>query len=224
MRTLARYLLTAALCAGAVGSAQAQRPGGGGGPGGPGGGGMNIKSMIVTSKPLQEELKVTEDQVTKFKELAEKQSEAMKGVVQFGGDEEEQIARMEVQLKLMKERLAFVKATLSAEQQKRLGQIEKQTLGSGAFTNAKVAKELAITEEQTEKIKTINTDMQKEMRELFQGGFDADAQKKMATLRTETSEKIVKVLTDDQQKKWKDMTGETFDTTKLFQRPMRMNN
>ncbi len=225
MRSLARYVLTAALCVAAVGSAQAQRPGGGGGgPGGGGQGGMNVRSLIVTSKPLQEELKVTEAQVTKFKELAEKQSEAMKGVVAFGGDEEEQIAAMEVRLKLMKERVAFIKATLSAEQQKRLGQIEKQTLGSGAFTNAKVAKELAITEEQTEKIKTINTDMQKDMRELFQGGFDADAQKKMATLRTETSEKIVKVLTDDQQKKWKDMTGETFDTAKLFQRPMRMNN
>ena len=193
MRSLARYVLTAALCVAAVGSAQAQRPGGGGGgPGGGGQGGMNVRSLIVTSKPLQEELKVTEAQVTKFKELAEKQSEAMKGVVAFGGDEEEQIAAMEVRLKLMKERVAFIKATLSAEQQKRLGQIEKQTLGSGAFTNAKVAKELAITEEQTEKIKTINTDMQKDMRELFQGGFDADAQKKMATLRTETSEKIVK--------------------------------
>ena len=227
MRMRTRVLLTAALVFAAVGSAQAQRPGGGGFPGGGGGGGgggMNIRSLIMTSKPLQDELKISEDQAAKFKELAEKQSEAMKGVVAFGGDEEEQIAAMEIRLKLMKERVAFVKATLSAEQQKRLGQIEKQALGSGAFTNAKVAKELGVSEEQTETIKTINTDMQKEMRELFQGGFDAESQKKVALMRTETQEKIVKVLTDDQQKKWKEMTGETFDTTKLFQRPMRMNN
>ena len=215
-----RILFAAALAFAAVGSAQAQRPGGGG----TGGGAMNIKSMIVTSKPLQEELKISEDQAANFKEFAEKQSEAMKGVVTFGGDEDDQIAAMEVRLKLMKERVAFVKSTLSAVQQKRLGQIEKQALGWAAFTNVKVAKELGITEEQTEKIKTINTDMQKEMRELVQGGFDADTQKKMALVRTETQEKIVKVLTDDQQKKWKEMTGDAFDTAKLFPRPMRMNN
>ena len=53
-----RILFAAALAFAAVGSAQAQRPGGGG----TGGGAMNIKSMIVTSKPLQEELKISIDQ------------------------------------------------------------------------------------------------------------------------------------------------------------------
>jgi len=221
MRMLASWILSAAIVLAAVGTAQAQRPMQ------PGGGGQNLKSLLITSKPLQEELKVSDELVAKLKEFAEKQSEAMKGFSQFGGDEEEQIARMEVQLKLMKERVAFMKATLSAEQLKRIGQIEKQQMGAGAFSNAKIAKELAITEEQTEKIKTINTDMQKEMREMFTGGFDpekqAEMQKKLASLRSETSEKIEKVLTDDQRKKWKDMTGEAFDTSKLFQRPMRMN-
>ncbi len=224
MRQLARWILSAAILVAAVGSAQAQRPGGGGGfPGGGGGMGMganqNLKSVLLSNKALQEELKIGEDQVAKFKEFADKQSEAMKGFAQFGGDEEEQIARMEAQLKLMKERLAFVKSTLTADQQKRLGQIEKQQLG---FANAKIAKELGVTADQTEKIKTINADMTKEMREMFSGGFDADAQKKVANLRSETQEKIEKVLTDDQRKKWKEMTGEAFDMAKL--RPMRMGN
>ncbi len=229
MRTLARWILPAALVVAAVGSAQAQRPGGAGGfPGGGGGMGMggnqNLKSILLTNKVLQEELKVGEDQMAKLKEFAEKQSEAMKPFAQFGGDEEEQIARMEVQLKLMKERVAFMKTALTADQVKRLGQIEKQQLGMAAFSNAKIAKELAITEEQTEKIKTINTDMNKEMRDMFSGGFDAETQKKITALRSETQEKVEKVLSDDQRKKWKEMTGEAFDTTKLFQRPMRMNN
>ena len=225
MRTLARWILSAALVVAAVGSAQAQRPGGGFPGGGGGGMGMganqNLKSLLVSNKPLQEELKVGEEQAAKLKEFADKQSEAMKGFAQFGGDEEEQIARMEIQLKLMKERVAFMKTTLNAEQHKRLGQIEKQQMGMGAFSNAKIAKELAITDEQTEKIKTINTDMTKEMREMFSGGFDAEAQKKVASLRSETQEKIEKSLTEDQRKKWKEMTGEAFDLAKL--RPMRMN-
>ena len=229
MRYLARWILSAALVVAAVGSAQAQRPGAGGGfPGGGGGMGMggnqNLKSILLTNKVLQEELKVGEDQVAKLKEFAEKQSEAMKPFAQFGGDEEEQIARMEVQLKLMKERVAFMKTALTADQVKRLGQIEKQQLGMAAFNNAKIAKELAITDEQTEKIKTINADMNKEMRDMFSGGFDAETQKKITALRSETQEKVEKVLSDDQRKKWKEMTGEAFDTTKLFQRPMRMNN
>ena len=197
MRTLARWILSAALVVAAVGSAQAQRPGGfpGGGGGGMGmGANQNLKSLLVSNKPLQDELKVGEEQAAKLKEFADKQSEAMKGFAQFGGDEEEQIARMEIQLKLMKERVAFMKTTLNAEQHKRLGQIEKQQMGMGAFSNAKIAKELAITDEQTEKIKTINTDMTKEMREMFSGGFDAEAQKKVASLRSETQEKIEKSL------------------------------
>ena len=222
MRTLARWILSAALVVAAVGSAQAQRPGGGFPGGGMGmGANQNLKSLLVSNKPLQEELKVGEEQAAKLKEFADKQSEAMKGFAQFGGDEEEQIARMEIQLKLMKERVAFMKTTLNAEQHKRLGQIEKQQMGMGAFSNAKIAKELAITDEQTEKIKTINTDMTKEMREMFSGGFDAEAQKKVASLRSETQEKIEKSLTEDQRKKWKEMTGEAFDLAKL--RPMRMN-
>ena len=224
MRTLARWILSAALVVAAVGSAQAQRPGGfpGGGGGGMGmGANQNLKSLLVSNKPLQEELKVGEEQAAKLKEFADKQSEAMKGFAQFGGDEEEQIARKEIQLKLMKERVVFMKTTLNAEQHKRLGQIEKQQMGMGAFSNAKIAKELAITDEQTEKIKTINTDMTKEMREMFSGGFDAEAQKKVASLRSETQEKIEKSLTEDQRKKWKEMTGEAFDLAKL--RPMRMN-
>ena len=224
MRTLARWILSAALVVAAVGSAQAQRPGGfpGGGGGGMGmGANQNLKSLLVSNKPLQDELKVGEEQAAKLKEFADKQSEAMKGFAQFGGDEEEQIARMEIQLKLMKERVVFMKTTLNAEQHKRLGQIEKQQMGMGAFSNAKIAKELAITDEQTEKIKTINTDMTKEMREMFSGGFDAEAQKKVASLRSETQEKIEKSLTEDQRKKWKEMTGEAFDLAKL--RPMRMN-
>ena len=224
MRTLARWILSAALVVAAVGSAQAQRPGGfpGGGGGGMGmGANQNLKSLLVSNKPLQDELKVGEEQAAKLKEFADKQSEAMKGFAQFGGDEEEQIARMEIQLKLMKERVAFMKTALNAEQHKRLGQIEKQQMGMGAFSNAKIAKELAITDEQTEKIKTINTDMTKEMREMFSGGFDAEAQKKVASLRSETQEKIEKSLTEDQRKKWKEMTGEAFDLAKL--RPMRMN-
>jgi len=228
MRTVARWILSAAIVLTAVGPAQAQRPGGAGGfPGGGGGMGMggnqNLKSILLTNKALQEELKVGDEQVAKLKEFAEKQSEAMKPFAQFGGDEEEQIARMEVQLKLMKERVTFMKTALTAEQVQRLGQIEKQQMGMAAFSNAKIAKELAITDEQTEKIKTINADMNKEMRDMFSGGFDAETQKKITALRSETQDKVEKVLSNDQRKKWKEMTGEAFDTTKLFQRPMRMN-
>ena len=217
MRTLSRWILSAALFAAAVASAQAQRPGGGF-PGG-GGGGGSLKSLLITNKSLQEELKVSDDQVAKFKEFAEKQTEAMKGFAQFGGDDDEQIARMEVQVKLMKDRVAFMKSSLSAEQQTRLGQLEKQQMGMAAFSNAKVAKELGITDEQSEKIKAVNADMNKEMREMFSGGFDAEAQKKVASLRGECQEKIEKMMTDDQRKKWKEMTGEAFDMAKL--RPMR---
>ncbi|HMC90517.1 MAG TPA: hypothetical protein VKI17_13265, partial [Gemmataceae bacterium] len=43
------------------------------------------------------------------------------------------------------------------------------------------------------------------------GGDQAEARKKMAAVQKETMEKITAVLTDDQKKTWKEMTGEPFE-------------
>jgi Spy/CpxP family protein refolding chaperone len=99
---------------------------------------------------------------------------------------------------------------LDAKQAKRLKQIQLQQRGSQALTDAAVAKELKISESQKEKINTILADSRKEMQELFQGGAGRGNLEKLTTLRKETREKVLNVLSDEQKKAYQEMTGEEF--------------
>jgi hypothetical protein len=243
-------------------AAQAQRQPGGGFMGG--GFPVNLRAMLAQSKPLQEELKMSEEQVTAFADFSKKQQEAMGfgggrggfgggmggfggfggGMGGFGGgmggfgaaaSDEEQVERLKTQIKQIEERIAFTKKTLSSEQMSRLEQIERQQLGLNAFFNKKVAEELKFTDDQKAEFKKINEDMQTELREMAREAFGGggmgfnrekfqEMQKKSQEIQDDAKAKMGKVLTDAQFDKWKTMLGEPFDTSKLFQRPMRQDN
>ncbi len=256
MRAMTKWLMTVGLIALCGGTATAQTGGGFGG------GAVNLRTGLFTNKPLQEELKITEDQAAKLNSYTAKLTEAMKEFAPpartgqpgggggqpgggrggagggFGGgatqrSDEDQLKFLKVQVQMLEERMAITKSTLTSEQQKRLSQLENQQLAGNAFTNARVVKELGLSEDQTAKIAELNEEMTKERTELFRGlrgggggGFDREAfaemQKKMKNLADDTAEKIEKSLTAAQRSKWKDMTGEPFEFAKLApQRPMR---
>jgi hypothetical protein len=109
--------------------------------------------------------------------------------------------------------LAALGSILKPDQLKRLKQIELQMQRAMAFSNPEVQKSLKLTSDQIEKIKTINDDAQAERRSLFSGGGGGRNQgnfQKMQAMQKETLTKIEGVLTDEQKKSWKDMTGEPF--------------
>ena len=102
---------------------------------------------------------------------------------------------------------------LQPEQSKRLKQISLQMRGSQAFNEEEVQKTLNLTDDQKDKIKTINEDAGKEMQEIRQGaqGNFQEMGKKMAALGKETMDKVSSLLTDEQKKSWKEMTGDPFE-------------
>jgi hypothetical protein len=106
-----------------------------------------------------------------------------------------------------------LKDTLSEKQVKRLKQIEMQVAGVNMFSMEDVQKTLKFTDDQKTKIKEINDDLQKETRELFQGGFNPENMTKMQTLRKDALANAMKVLTDDQKKQVKEVTGEPLELT-----------
>jgi hypothetical protein len=235
MRITSRYLASAvfvfALAIGAS-AQQPPRPGGGfpggggfgvfGGGGGFGGG--SLKTLLVSNKALQDELKISDELREKFAKFEETQRAEMQKLASLGQDDDDQIARLKAQIKVIEDRKELMKG-LSSEQSKRLDQIDRQRMGLGAFSNEKVVKELKLSDDQKDKVKTINEEMNKDMRELFQGGGGQDAFRKIASLREEAMDKAVELLTADQRKQWKEMTGEKFDLAKLQpMRPMRRDN
>jgi Spy/CpxP family protein refolding chaperone len=234
-----RGLLAAVLAAGIV-TVVAAQPGGGFGFGG---GTQDTFVIVLNNKALQEEVKVTDEQKTKFKSITEKQTELTKKATEgmkekftdAKGDKDKMTElftamRKETE-KVTAEVKKLVEAELTADQKKRLKQIYVQALGVNAFTNEDVLKDLGATDAQKGTLKTLTTDFTKDVAEVRKdifgepkgkGGFtkqDPEKTKEFNTKRDkltkETMGKVTEALTDDQKKKWTEMTGEPFDLAKL---------
>jgi len=220
MRGCLKAAVAFGLVAMLAGPALAQGRGGFGG--GMGGGGP---VGLLGNPSVQKELKLDEAQVEKAKELAASTRDKVMGLRDQLTDLQGQ-ERMTKQAELMKPineaALKSAKEFLKAEQLTRLNQIELQQRGALAFSDPAIAKKLSVTEEQAGKIKTILDAQQTEMRDIRQAaGQDfASAMPKMAALRKETNTKVTALLTDDQKKTWKEMTGEPFEVV-MAPRPAR---
>jgi hypothetical protein len=207
MHCLSKCLLVIGVAALIASPAAAQQRGRGGfGFGGPG--------SLVNNEAVQKELKLSPDDVTKGKEalasITEKYQEEFAKLREL--DQEERAAKMrELGPKQTEETYAALEKVWKPEQVKRLKQIGVQAGGLQAFTSP-AAKSLKLTDEQKEKFQALAGEQREEMQGLFSGGGDpAENMKKMATMRKEFTAKGLAILTPEQQKEWKELTGDPFD-------------
>jgi eukaryotic-like serine/threonine-protein kinase len=191
---------------GSLGWAQpdSQRPRGGGGP-------RFSLAELATQKSVEEELKLSSEEVGRLKSLAE-EGQAARREMRDLSEEDRRKKRQEMAETTEKKVAEIVKP----EQLKRLKQIYLQVLGTQigpvapAFRLPQVVSGLSLTEEQKEKIATISHDTETSMSGLRQSTNPIEAMKEYLKLREIAQEKIVAVLTSEQQDKWKEMTGEPF--------------
>lgn len=218
-----RGCLKAAVAFGLValmaGPASAQQGRGGGGFGGGMGMGMGMGGHVnlLGNPGVQKELKLDEGQIEKSTELVAETREKMMALGSQIGDLQgpERMTKMrELAKPIQDEALKTAGAFLKPEQLKRLHQIEIQQRGpSGALADAAIAKKLKVTPEQETKVKAIMAEMQEGMNELrAAAGQDRQAMmQKFTALRKETNAKVVALMSEEQQKMWKEMTGEPFE-------------
>jgi Spy/CpxP family protein refolding chaperone len=232
MRFLSKFLVASALFVAVAGGVQAQRPMQQRAP-------APLGVLVLTNAELQKELKITDDQkkdlkelMTKAEDLNKKRAEAM------SGGQPDRAVLTELQ-KSAETLAADVKKTgekaFTEDQKKRIKQIDVQRMGFAAFSNEDIVKELKVSDDQKKTLKEVADGYRKAVMDLRteiggggQGRLDPEKQaeltKKTATLTTETMEKVMKGMSDDQKKTWKEMTGEKFDISKLTPRPARRDN
>jgi|GEM_PF-270172 len=204
MRSFHQLLLVAALVA-TTSTALAQERG----QRGPGGrGGSPSGAMLLGQKSVQEDLKLSAEQVKQVEEFAAKQRE--------GGAGLRDASREERMKRFTESREAGQKAVdtiLNEEQRGRLKQISLQLAGPGAFASPEVTEKLAFTDEQKKSIEEIQSAQREEMRSLMQGadGDRAGAFRKMQAARQATEEKLKGLLTDEQKTKWEELVGKKFE-------------
>jgi Spy/CpxP family protein refolding chaperone len=181
-----------------------------------GGRGFGVQ-FLVRNKSVQKELKLSDDQVKKIDEavarIDAKHTEEFKTAKNIE-DKKERFEKFgEIQKTVSEEVMKDLGDILSADQTKRLKEIEVQVRGPRVFQNAELQKDLNLTDDQKDKIKTILEDTDKDLqdvRQSNQGNFEEIA-KKTRAINKESLEKIVAVLTPDQKKAWKEKTGEPFE-------------
>jgi Spy/CpxP family protein refolding chaperone len=213
MRAFKFSVAAAALATAIVGLAVAQPPGGGRGMGMQGmrgAGGL----MLLRSPDVQKDLKITDEQKTKLEDAVKKETEKRQeqfAAMKDGGFDKD---KMQAAMKEMAEAAdKTIKDILNADQQKRLKQITWQQAGSAAFGDKDVESGLKLTDEQKDKIKGINEEMQEDVRNIAREsqGNREEMQTKITALRKETMEKAEGVLTADQKKAFTAMLGAKFE-------------
>jgi Spy/CpxP family protein refolding chaperone len=218
-----RLSLTAVCVVALVGLSAAQPPRGRpGGPGGPGGGMMlqggmmrGGSAMLLMNEGVQKELKISDDQKDKLKDITDKQREKMReqfAAIRDGGEvDREQMQATMKELAESGERA--IKQVLNADQQKRLKQIVWQQAGAMVFLDKEYAAELKITADQTEQLKKIGEEFQEDMRALAQTARDnrEEFRQKAEALRGEVKERALEVLTPEQRKMHKELLGPPFE-------------
>lgn len=202
--------------------------------GGRRGGGFNNGGLQLLRIPeVQKELKMTQEQIDKIAAKQQEVQQAMQELRQGGGggqqlSAEERAKRNEQIQEIQKKAVSGI---LDATQMKRFHQLELQQQGPVALTRKDVASEMKLSEEQTTKIREIQTKMNEDLRAARPGGGGgqqlsaeerAQMQAKTQEIQKAANEKIVALLTDAQKTQWKEMTGEEFKFPPPM--PRRRNN
>jgi hypothetical protein len=215
MRSISRVMLVIGVAMLMVVDASAQQRQRGQGRGGRGAFGFGGLAGLIRNEGVQKELKLSSDQAEKATEAVQKVGEKYReqgAGLQDLSREERAEKRASLNKAMTSEQEKALEGILTPDQIKRLKQIELQNRYARAFTDPEVESKLKLTADQKEKIKTIASDAQAEMREIRQearGNF-AEIGKKMAALNKSTMDKIIAVLNPSQRETWKEMTGEPF--------------
>ena len=153
---------------------------------------------IITRDYIQDELKLSDDQKHKL----QKTSPDFQKVL----DSQEKT-------------WAFVEATLSAEQLRRFEQLELQHEGPPALSRPEIVKKLRITGEQQKQFTRLIQEMKKTLEPLIEEAKSAANPQAMEKMRQEALKlrqdclgKMEALMSDAQEKQWKEMIGKPFDT------------
>jgi eukaryotic-like serine/threonine-protein kinase len=182
---------------------------------------------LLRQESVQKELKLTPEQMMKLQQISEKMRKKFRATVQASDGDLKKVQA------LMAENEKACAAVLTPDQGERLKQIFYQRQGALALADPEVAKPVQLSDLQQKKIREINEETGRQVSDLwsaaaatnpygaaypypqqpgYPGGYltDKETLKKMTELRQVAVDKVLKVLTDAQKSKWKEMQGEPF--------------
>jgi hypothetical protein len=168
-------------------------------------------SFLLATKPVQEELKLSAEQVRKASEAAEKDRQAQEEIASSPVEEGDKRWR-----ELLVESEKTVEAILSPAQLKRFKQLRLQHAGALALADPKLAAELKLTEDQRKAVRASAEDLATKAKRVLADSAltNREIATKLSELTKTADAEVRKRLTADQRAKWEEMIGEPFDWPK----------
>ena len=168
--------------------------------------------VLLVHPQVQEELKLDQSQLDKTRDLVDEMREKQKTMFAqlegLAGEERSKKAR-EIAASQAEEGIKALGLLLRPEQFARFRQVDLQQRGASAFTDPKVAGELELTPDQSEKLGSVVDRSVLRLREAPSKtrGDRRAAMELVRTIRKETDAEAVALLTDAQKEAWKRLIG-----------------
>lgn len=166
---------------------------------------MFSPAMIASLDEVQTDLKLTDEQKTAIETINDDTRGKMRDLFSEGGPPD-----MEAFQKLNQEAAAEVEKALEPAQYERLQQITLQVNGASALNDAALREKLHFTDEQTTKFDEASDANREAMRDAMDGMEDLsrdERRAKMDELRKSADERLLAVLTPEQQTEFEAMKG-----------------
>jgi hypothetical protein len=174
----------------------------------------NGQLELLRQPAVLDDLRLNDEQRKHVKVLAGRLEEEWKQRFRFGRDPVPPDEARQEALKQAKANDEEVRKILSDEQLQRLPQIALQQQRTGAFREADVAAALKLTSKQRQAIRTIDEKLWFAAMKGWRGpggpNVDPIAIANEQKRRDEAMDDILKLLTPEQNRQWKEMTGEPF--------------
>ncbi len=165
-----------------------------------------VRVMLLRQESVRDELKLTKDETEKVHTFIDKQWKKAQEIEELKPEEREtKFAAM------AKENEQFLKEVLEPREIERLDQITMQVAGMLWVTQPEVASKLQLTEAQKTKAKGLQLEARKEMQELIHSATREGKQEKLRELRATSRKRLMELLTDEQEAKWKQLAGAPFE-------------
>ena len=168
-------------------------------------------ATLVSHPAVSKELKLKDEQTAALAQAAEEARKGFQAARQLKDDAARRTKNNEANQKLR----GVIAKTLNAEQRTRLLQIELQwSAGAWILRRMEVSKMLELTKDQRQELLELAQQSQKTTKQLRATQNDdnrQDVQRQIAATLIHTRESALKLLTAEQQKKWKKANGEPFE-------------
>jgi len=174
-----------------------------------------IELVLLRHKAVRDDLKLTRPDARKIREFTDRQWKKEQEIEAID-DEKERDRRCD---EMAREDERFLEELLKPEQKKRLDQITLQVAGLLWITRPEVATALTLTDDQKEKLVDLRKAAHKEMEQLLHSESRRDREAELRRHQEACKQRVLDVLTDEQEAKYKELSGEPFRGELKFDEP-----